>query len=652
MPTLYKIPGQRERHKTKSWPIRLLGALSVLLFLGTMISTTQYMAWNIGHNRWSGHFYTLRGVRLYPPWAFVDWFITIRKSFDTTRYRGVRPAASMLLAGMGFSALCCLTALYLKSSRYSTLHGSARFADLDDIKSAGLLVKTGVYVGGWMNGKEQIYLRHNGKEHIIAFAPTRSGKGVGLVIPTLVGWDQSAVVLDIKGENWALTSGWRKQNGQYVMRWDPTDTVEGRSVRYNPLEAIRIRTKDEVADVQNVATLLVDPNGEGIKTFWDIEACNLLTGAILHVLYMARSEGRVGTLGEVLQALTTTGCTDAASIVTPWLSFKHLSENDEYKFINAQGEEIPDRTHPVVKTVAAGIIAAPAETAGSILKTATSKLDLYKDPTVVKNTAHSDFKIEDLMDANKPVSLYIVLNPKELGRLRPLIRIFLSQLLFTLMPEMKFKDGSMKPPFKHKLLLLLDEFPSLGNLGIFEQALAYMGGWNIKCYLICQDTDQLSKAYGKEETITSNCHVTIAYAPNKVPTAEYLSKRTGVMTVVGTNESVSYSGSGLFSKKSVSKSIQETQRPVMTVDEVMTLPGALKDGENIVSPGDMLIFAAGFPPVYGKQILFFRDSYMSDATKIPAPSQSDKLKTEPDGKEEKNKTQAKPEKETSSEEKS
>ena len=195
------------------------------------------------------------------------------------------------------------------------------------------------------------------------------------------------------------------------------------------------------------------------------------------------------------------------------------------------------------------------------------------------------------------------------------------------MPEMEFKGGQMKAPYKHRLLLLLDEFPALGKLGIFEQAIAYFGGWNIKAYLICQDKAQLDAAYGKDESITSNCHVTIAYAPNKVDTAKYLSDRLGVTTVIKEQESISFQGgTGIFAKKSVTKSQQEVQRAVLTPDEIMRLPGLVKDvNQNITEPGDMLIFEAGFPPIYGKQILYFLDKTFSERSKIDAPDKSDVL---------------------------
>jgi type IV secretion system protein VirD4 len=130
-------------------------------------------------------------------------------------------------------------------------------------------------------------------------APTRSGKGVGLVIPTLLSWSHSAVVLDIKGENWALSAGWRKTHaGNRVLKFDPTAS-DGSSVRFNPLEEVRLGPDEEVADAQNIATMIVDPDGKGLNDHWQRTAHALLVGAILHALYLARARGSVATLREV-----------------------------------------------------------------------------------------------------------------------------------------------------------------------------------------------------------------------------------------------------------------------------------------------------------------------------------------------------------------
>jgi type IV secretion system protein VirD4 len=96
---------------------------------------------------------------------------------------------------------------------YSDIHGSARWAKRSDIKQAGLINQEGVYVGEWKNGSKIYTLRHNGPEHVLCYAPPRSGKGVGLVVPTMLTWPHSAVVTDLKREIYELTAGWRGTEG-------------------------------------------------------------------------------------------------------------------------------------------------------------------------------------------------------------------------------------------------------------------------------------------------------------------------------------------------------------------------------------------------------------------------------------------------------
>lgn len=604
---------------------RRFALAGILLIFFSCVAGTQLFAWRVGKNRMPGELFSYAKIKVYAPWKLFDWMEVWKKR----RLNMGDFTESLLTLGGGAFLGIALIVIGSKGKKQdaTNLYGSAQYAEAEQIRTAGLLPPKGekghgVYVGGWINPKDgkQYYLRHNGKEHIIALAPTRSGKGVGLVIPTLLSWEHSVVALDVKGENWALTSGWRHQNGHKVLRWDPTDALEGRSARYNPLEEIRIGTIYETGDVMNVATLLVDPDGKGVDGHWEQTARSLLIGAITHVAYKARNEGRFGTLAEVLRELTNLGYEDMAN---EWKQYEHWRDGDI--FYDSSGNVREDPCHPVVEQAANEMLNRAEEEASSVLSTAVAKLGLYTDPIVARNTARSDFRITDIMDSDAPVSLYLVLNPTNIQRLKPLVRLFLAQLVYILMPEMEFQGGQMKAPYKHRLLLLLDEFPALGKLGIFEQALAYFGGWNIKAYLVCQDKAQLDAAYGKDESITSNCHVTVAYAPNKVETAKYLSDRLGVTTVIKEQESVSYQGGvGIFAKKSVTKSQQEVQRAVLTPDEIMRLPGAVKDADQMITePGDMLIFVAGFPPIYGKQILYFIDKTFSERSKINSPEKSD-----------------------------
>lgn len=178
--------------------------------------------------------------------------------------------------------------------------------------------------------------------------------------------------------------------------------------------------------------------------------------------------------------------------------------------------------------------------------------------------------------------------------------------------------------YKHRLLLMIDEFASLKRLPVIEEALAFMAGYGLKAYLIVQDLQQIIGAYGREEGLVGNCHVRIAYAPNKMETAELLSRMSGQTTIIQKKTTVSGKRFG-YALGQVSETMQEVQRPLITADEAMRLPAAVKDvNDKITEPGHMLIFVAGHAPIYGRQILYFRDPAFQARAEVPTPKISDR----------------------------
>jgi type IV secretion system protein VirD4 len=490
------------------------------------------------------------------------------------------------------------------------LHGSARWADLRDIKAAGLMSGGGVYVGAWRDKRGIIhYLRHAGPEHVLCYAPTRTGKGVGLVVPTLLSWTQSAVVTDLKGELYELTAGWRRMYADNkIVRFEPS-AADG-SCCFNPMAELRLGTEHEVGDAQNLALLMVDPHGRGLRDsdHFQRTSYSLLVGCILHLCYKGKAEHTAANFAALDQMLADWS-RPISELWAEMLTYRHVN----------------GRNHPVVAGSARDMLDRPPAEAGSVLSTAKTYLDLYRDPVVARNTSRSDFRIRDLMHHESPVSLYIVTQPDDKERLRPLVRIVVNMIVRLLADKMEFENGRPKPAYKHKLLAMIDEFPSLGKLEIMEQSLAFVAGYGIKCYLISQDINQLKsreKGYGPDESITSNCHVQCAFPPNRLETAEHLSKLTGTTTIV--KEAVTRSGRGLGVQ--VSTTMQEVQRPLLTPDECLRMPGPRKDAEGrITKAGDMVVYCAGFPAIYGRQPLYFEDPTFSARAAIQPPKRSDIL---------------------------
>ncbi len=600
--------------------------MSIIIFFLLLIlanqAATQYIAKVFAYHRNLGE--PLYG-HIYWFWKWIPWSA---EYFNTYGYIFKTVYISLAAAIIFLIALFVILRLLVirKAKKHTDIHGSAHWAEKDEIEDMNILnQKEGVYIGAWKDNKGKIrYLRHNGPEHILGFAPTRSGKGVGLVLPTLLSWKHSAVILDVKGENWHLTSGWReKYANNTVLKFDPS-SADGTSVKFNPLEEIRLGTPYEVGDVQNITMMILDPEGKGLSDYWSKAGFTFGVALILHHLYKEKhNTGSVGSLPKLYATLNDPEL-NILELIQEMLEYKHIRYYSKNS-IDDKEKLLPEdkwHPHPAVATAAREAAnKAEAELSG-VVSTVGSNLGLYSDPLIAENIKCSEFKIKDLMNYDKPVSLYLVIKPTDMDRMRPLVRIVMNQILRILIEEIKYANGELVKSYKHRLLLMLDEFASLGKLEVFQNSLAYMAGYGIKSYIIIQDLAQLYNAYTKDEAIISNCHIRLAFAPNKVETAELLSKMAGTTTVVKSYTTTSGSRTSVILGQ-VTESYQEVSRPLLTPDECMTLPGAKKDAEGrVVEAGDMLIFIAGKAPIYGKQILFFKDPVFLERSKVSPPLKS------------------------------
>lgn len=543
----------------------LIGQFLIVLsiIVSVMWGATQWVAHALGYQEALGQaWFTWNDWPIYPPWRLFQWWYAYEAYAPEVFARGGAIAASGGLLGI----LAAVVGSVWRSrwERGVTTFDSARWAGKADLEKAGLLKADGVFLGRWNDR----YLRHDGPEHVLAFAPTRSGKGVGLVVPTLLSWTGSAVIHDIKGENWSLTAGWRATFSNCI-RFDPTDLG---SARFNPLMEVRIGAK-EVSDVQNIADILVDPEGSlERRNHWEKTAHALLVGVILHVLYAEESK-------------TLSGCVRFLS--DPSRSFeKTLGVMLTTKHLLLEGGK--RSVHPVVAQAARELLNKSENERSGVLSTALSFLGLYRDPIVAQVTSASDWKISDLVYSDKPMSIYLVVPPSDLSRTKPLMRLILNQIgrrLTETLPE----------PRQRKILLMLDEFPALGRLEFFESALAFMAGYGVRAYLIAQSLNQIEKAYGPSNAILDNCHVRIAFSTNDERTAKRISEALGTKTQLRSQKN--YTGHRLapwLSHMMVSR--QETQRALMTPGEVMQM-----------SPANEIVMVSGTPPILAKKLRYFED---------------------------------------------
>lgn len=686
---------------------------------------TQSIAAVCDYNPLLGPKLEIFGLHIYPPLAYNDWVNNeqmvslIPEILD--KYR-LYPLLSLLISAFIAYAVC-------KDMTVDISHGSARFATPKDIEEADLGIwKTsnggvydyakskltifgiptpftikkkqpkgqGVVVG--VNPYNHRLMLHDGPEHILLMAPTRSGKGVSTIIPTGITWGHSIFFFDPKGELWQATSNYRKNAlGQKVLKFQPLCS-DGSACRWNPFGEINYRTLEEWGDITTLVNIMIKPDGDkqgGSDPFWDNSSINLLVGVFCHLLYMHHHDDRPLPCPTDIMSFLSSGMS-LKKLFHIMMTYQHIHPHEflelPYKITDADGNEINDGkehryrnplkeiygeyikefvpyeqamglpegkiktidalrdaineylkdpshtidwtppeykededeeddsgtpwhkllTHPRVAEAAANIKTGAEQTSASILQTAQASLAVYRDPVVQRNTAVSDFNIRDLLDPRQAVSLYFVLEVKDIKTVKPIARLFIDVLLSKLIKDMKFEVDAekQKKQKKQRLLLMLDEFPQLGNIPSVESAMAICAGYGIKMCIVCQDINQLNKAYTKDNSIASNCHVHIYFTPNNATdsggTAKAISDQLGKKTI----KSVSHSdGGGGFGKGSDSTSAQG--RELMTPDEVAKM-----------SLEKELVFVAGHYPIFGDKLRYYQHAMFLNVIK-PPPTFSD-----------------------------
>lgn len=679
---------------------------------------TQSVAEACNYSKVLGWHLTIGDMHLYPPFAYFFWS---RDELLTAAIPEII-ASNDKWTTIALFAGALISYGVTKNMKRETSHGSAEWATSKDIDNSDLgmycsknggqyvykktkhkilglipytskkkIVKTsGVVIG--VNPYTHNLMLHDGPEHILLMAPTRSGKGVNTIIPTGLIWAHSIMFFDPKGELWANTAMFRKKFlHQKVLKFEPLCT-DGSAARWNPLAEINFRTFEELSDVSTVVSVMAKPNGEkkgGGDPFWDNSAIALLNGVIMHLLYKHYKEKLpLPCPTDIMSFLSTPGMSTKQLFkamgtyphITPdeFLEKPILNEDGspkldqngmpmhiknplkeiygeyikDYQPFNAyfgrkdihsledirlaildrieKGEEVDFQddpsvdvddkdkdenplyillTHPKVAEEAANMSNGAEQTVASIMQTAQTALAIYQDPVVQSNTAVSDFAIRDLLDPKQEVSMYLVMQVKDIATVRPIARLFINTLLNKLIRDMKFGDNA--PKKKQRLLLMLDEFPQLGNMQSVELALAICAGYGIKMCIVCQDINQLNKEYTKDNSIASNCHVHVYFTPNLEAggsaTSESISKNLGKKTIHTTSHS---DGGGGFFKGSDSTS--STGRELMTADEVSHM-----------SSEKEIVFVAGHKPIFGDKLRFYKHKMFTDRTKLGAPVTSD-----------------------------
>jgi type IV secretion system protein VirD4 len=540
----------------------------ILLLIGLWAATQ----WAGGQMNYSpalgGQLHRFDDWTIYAPWALLSWTMSNPPNPPLRSVTVDEALAAFLVYAV---LLVFIAAMPWRGRAFKVqAFGTDGWGNWRDMKKAGLLGNRGTVIG-IHRGR---LLTYDGPEHQIVSGASRSGKGIGHVIPTLLCWPESAIAYDVKGELWGATSGYRSQY-QHCVLFNPTRLD---SARFNPLLEVR-KGPHEIRDVQNLVEMLVNPDGsKRTLDVWDQNASQFLVGLILHVLYSEPFQNK--HLGKVRELLLDFDNTCKTMMTTPHRLATHTGQPQVY---------------PEVGRVAKSLLSQAERFRSSVRGTAEGYLALWADEVVCEVTSRSDFAIGDLMCLDKPMTLYLQPPPSDADRMRPLIRLLLNQAARALMEHRETDSRGRRK--KRRLLMLLDEFPTLGRLEFFSMNLRQMAGYGIKAQLIVQSFNDIIEYYGPHNTIIDNCHILCCFASADTVTQQRISQMTG--EIVEYRASYSRPQAVLAAgRRSISHN--EQVRPLLHPGQIRTL-----------SNNEQLIFVTGFKPFRTAKLRYYERAELS-----------------------------------------
>ena len=474
-------------------------------------------------------------------------------------YRGDPHVVKAMAGGLVGGVTLLAGLVYALWSRGAPLHGAARFANERELKRHGFRSALGIVVGR----KGGRFLTFGGSEHVLVEAPTRSGKGIGIVIPNLLTWAGSVVVLDVKRENFDASAVFRAHYGQQVFLFNPTDR-QGRTARYNPLAYIdRSDPDDVIIELQKIATMLFTTPERG-EAFW---ANGARTGFAGVGAWLAETSDEPLTMGAI---------------------YRYLTEGDARSFFKQELANPKLNLSTGCRTALADFAGGSDNSFADIKKTITNVLGLWLNPLVDAATAASDFDLRDLR--KRHISIYLGVSPDELDRIAPLYNLLFQQLIDLNVRELP-SEATPVP-----VLVILDEFARLGRASVLASAFSYVAGYGIRLLPVIQSRSQLRGVYGEHlaDEIVANCGVEVAFTPKELRVANELSDRIGYVGQESVTRSLTIHG--LLANRS--KSISEQRRALLLPQELMQFP-----------TDRLLLLRGGIPPIIGTKIFYYKSRF-------------------------------------------
>lgn len=483
-------------------------------------------------------------------------------------YRGDPRVVKAMAGGLAGGLTLLAGLVYALWARGAPLHGAARFASEREIKRHGFRSVAGIIVGR----KGGRFLTFGGSEHVLIEAPTRSGKGTGVVIPNLLTWQGSVVVLDVKRENFDASAGFRAHYGQQVFLFNPTDR-QARTARYNPLAYIdRSDPDDVIIELQKIATMLFVAPDRG-EAFW---ANGARTGFVGVGAWLTETSDEPLTMGTI---------------------YRYLTEGDARSFFRKELADPRVSLSTGCRTALSDFAGGSDNSFADIKKTITNVLGLWLNPLVDAATSASDFDLRDLR--KRPISIYLGVSPDELDRVAPLYNLLFQQLIDLNVRELP--DGETPVP----VLVILDEFARLGRASVIASAFSYVAGYGIRLLPVIQSRSQLRGVYGEHvaDEIVANCGVEVAFTPKELRVANELSDRIGYVGQESITRSLTING--LLANRS--KSISEQRRALLLPQELMQFPA-----------DRLILLRGGIPPIIGTKIFYFKSRFFKSRA-FPPP---------------------------------
>jgi type IV secretion system protein VirD4 len=501
---------------------KLVGAASVLGIAASTWGPTYWLAGKFGYHAALGGTQVF-GLVLYWPGQLISWAAKWGPLYQSVFLK----AGGAMLIGLTLSLLLARLGRSDGAADKPPEFGERTWGTLKDAKRAGLLDDKGVVLGK-LDGR---LLTHHGAEAVLVSGATRSGKGRGTVVPTLLSHPESAFILDTKEElffgveteeyKFEGTSGWRSTFSHCVY-FNPLDR---RSARFNPLFEVR-KGEDEVGDAQAIAAILTDPAGvRDEPDIWDRATREFYTGLILHQLYAAPDSEK--TLAGIRRQL-----------VRPMEDLSWEMQNTLH---------LGDRPHPIVQRAAQALLERAKGNdryLSSVLATADSHLSLFDNPVVEWTTETSQWRMGDVMCSDNPVSVYLSMPASDEEVLIVLLRILMKQFLSVNMRHLSRDNRGRKK--RHKCLIVADEFPALKKMSAYELLMKRFAQYGIKSFKTVQSFNDIEAAYTRLNTIRENCHVTVTFASADPTTQKQMSGMLGKDTEYRQMENLQGSRFGLL----------------------------------------------------------------------------------------------------------